>query len=104
MIARAACVRIQAMEIRLHATLRDVVKARSVVIESQRDQSVGDVLRALTGEYPALAPSIWHADGTLAGHVAVILDGRDIRHLNGVDTPLGEAEKIDVFPPVGGGL
>ena len=104
MIARAVCARIRRMEIRLHATLRDVVKARSVVIKSQRDQTVGAVLRALTDEHPALVPSIWEADGRLAGHVVVVLEGRDIRHLSGVDTPIGEAEKIDVFPPVGGGL
>ncbi len=91
------------MEIRLYATLRQIVGAKTVTVETQRGQTVGDALRALTKQHPKLTPSIWHDDGTLAGHVAVMLEGRDIRHLNGVNTPVGEAQHLDVFPPVGGG-
>lgn len=91
------------MEIRLYATLRQIVGTKSMTVETQRGQTVGDALRALTAQHPKLVPSIWNDDGALAGHVAVMLDGRDIRHLNGVDTPIGEAQHLDVFPPVGGG-
>ena len=91
------------MEIRLYATLRQITGAKTVTLETQRGQTVGDALRALTKRHPKLTPSIWHDDGTLAGHVAVMLDGRDIRHLKGVDTPLGASQHLDVFPPVGGG-
>ncbi len=91
------------MDIRLHAVLRRVVGASSTSVEARRDQTVGDVLRALVAAQPGLAPYIWDPDGTLAGHVAVVLEGRDIRHLDGLDTPLGDAEHLDLFPPVGGG-
>lgn len=91
------------MEIRLHATLRQIAGAASVSVALTEAHTAGDALRALVDRYPRLAESIWHADGTLAGHVAVVLDGRDIRHLNGIDTPLGAATRMDVFPPVGGG-
>jgi len=91
------------MEIRLYATLRQIARAKTVTVETQRGQTVGDALRALVAAHPRLSSSIWHDDGTLAGHVAVVLDGRDIRHLNGVDTPVGDAQHLDVFPPVGGG-
>ena len=91
------------MEIRLYATLRQTAGAKTISVEVQREQTVGEALRALVAAHPALAPYVWYADGALAGHVAVILDGRDIRHLNGVDTPIGDAQHLDVFPPVGGG-
>jgi len=91
------------VEIRLYAALRQIVGAKTVTVETQRGQTVGDALRALTKRHPKLTPSIWHDDGTLAGHVAVMLEGRDIRHLKGTDTLLGEAQHLDVFPPVGGG-
>ncbi|MBI3761914.1 MAG: MoaD/ThiS family protein [Chloroflexi bacterium] len=76
----------------MYATLRQSVGAKSVRLDNADLQTVGDALRALTARYPRLAPSIWHDDGTLAGHVAVVLDGRDIRHLDGLATPLGDAE------------
>jgi molybdopterin synthase sulfur carrier subunit len=91
------------MEIRLHATLRQTARTRAVVLETRRGATVGDALRALVASHPALGPSIFDDRGALVGHVAVVVDGRDIRHLNGVDTPLGAAEHLDVFPPVGGG-
>lgn len=92
-----------AMEIRLHATLRQIARMNAVTVETRRGQTVGDALRALVAQHPALKPSVFDDGGALVGHVAVVLDGRDIRHLSGVDTPLGAAEKLDVFPPVGGG-
>ena len=42
-------------------------------------------------------------DGSLAGSVAEIHKGRDIRHFDGVNTPLTNVDTLDVFPPVGGG-
>ena len=39
----------------------------------------------------------------MAGSVAEIHKGRDIRHFDGVNTPLTNVDTLDVFPPVGGG-
>lgn len=91
------------MDVRFHAILRRVVGASSTSVETRRGQTVGDALRALVATRPGLAPYVFDPDGTLAGHVAVILEGRDIRHLSGLETPLGDADHLDLFPPVGGG-
>jgi molybdopterin synthase sulfur carrier subunit len=91
------------MEIRLYATLRDIAGARTVSVRAGGAQTVGDVLRALVAEYPALRPSVLADDGQLVGHVAVMLEGRNVRFLEGLRTPLNGAEHLDIFPPVGGG-
>jgi molybdopterin synthase sulfur carrier subunit len=74
-----------------------------VEIPVQNEKTIGDLLRSLVQQYPKLDESIWYPNGSLAGHVAVILNGRDIRHLEGVDTPITDDDILDVFPPVGGG-
>ena len=38
----------------------------------------------------------------MAGSVAEIHTARDIRHFDGVKTPLNNEYTLDVFPPVGG--
>ncbi len=91
------------MQIRLYATLRQIAGTRELEIPVEVNQTVGDVLRTLVARYPRLEQAIWHPDGSLAGHVAVILNGRDIRHLSEVDTPVSDDSRLDVFPPVGGG-
>lgn len=92
------------MKIRLYATLRDKVGQKEVELPFATHQNVGDILHELVEYYPVLNENIWNADGSLAGYVVVILDGRDIRHLDGVNTPLLEDDWLDVFPPVGGGM
>ena len=91
------------MQVRLYATLRQIVGTKIVEVPVQTEKTVGDLLRSLVQQYPKLDESIWYPNGSLAGHVAVILNGRDIRHLEGVDTPLTDDDILDVFPPVGGG-
>jgi molybdopterin synthase sulfur carrier subunit len=91
------------MQIRLYATLRQIVGTKIVEVPVQTEKTVGDLLRSLVQQYPKLDESIWYPNGSLAGHVAVILNGRDIRHLKGVDTPITDDDILDVFPPVGGG-
>jgi molybdopterin synthase sulfur carrier subunit len=91
------------MEVRLYATLRDTAKTRTVDIPVQAGETVGDVLHRLVARYQRLDKAIWNADGSLAGHVAVVLNGRDVRHLDGVHTKISAEDHLDVFPPVGGG-
>jgi molybdopterin synthase sulfur carrier subunit len=91
------------LKIRFYATLRDKVGQKEVELPFATHQTVGDILHALVKRNPELNEDIWNADGSLAEHVVVILDGRDIRHLDGVNTPLSEDDWLDVFPPVGGG-
>ena len=91
------------VQVRLYATLRQIAGTREVEIPVEGQQAVGDVLRAVVERYPRLSEAIWNADGSLAGHVAVVLNGRDVRHLDGVDTPISDDDRLDVFPPVGGG-
>ena len=91
------------MQVRLYATLRQIVGTKIVEVPVNTEKTIGDVLRSLVRQYPELDESIWNPDKSLAGHVAVILNGRDIRHLEGVDTSITDDGILDVFPPVGGG-
>ncbi len=91
------------MQVRLYANLRQIAGTREVEIPVEGQQAVGDVLQALVERYPRLSEAIWNADGSLAGHVAVVLNGRDVRHLARVDTPLSDDDSLALFPPVVGG-
>ena len=92
------------MDVRFHATLRQAVGGRYVDVEWRDGLTVWGFVTQMVERYPALGPQLLDGEGKLARHVHVMVNGRDAPYLtNGLDTPLGERDKIDVFPPVGGG-
>lgn len=63
------------------------------------------LLHALSSRYgPAMREKLLAPGGESIGSDAIVLvNGRHIAHLNGVDTPLSEADTVAVFPLVAGG-
>ncbi len=90
------------MEVRLYATLRPIVGGRTAEVPDHC-ATIGDVLTALSADYPDLAPHLLDDEGAVRQYVAVMVDGRDIRHLDGLNTKVGAESGIDIFPPVAGG-
>lgn len=90
------------MEVRFYATLRQVVGARSLSLEPQ-GATVKDVLDQLIAEHPALAAHLLDEAGAVRPSVAIILNGRDIRHVGGVAASVQPDSQFDIFPPVAGG-
>jgi molybdopterin synthase sulfur carrier subunit len=92
------------MEIKVYATLRDVVGGSSVRFDEVSEMTVGQMLQTLCARFPALIPKL-HINGhDLHPAMHILVNGRDMRYLNGLDTVLTPADSIRIFPPVGGGL
>lgn len=90
------------MEVRFYATLRPVVGGRSASVPDACG-TIGEALIRLVRGYPALKEKLLEDDGTVRPHVVVMVDGRDIRHLDGLATSLAGADGVDIFPPIAGG-
>ncbi|OYR79524.1 molybdopterin synthase sulfur carrier subunit, partial [Halorubrum ezzemoulense] len=41
--------------------------------------------------------------GALAPQINVLKNGREVLHLDGLDTPMADGDRLSVFPPVAGG-
>jgi molybdopterin synthase sulfur carrier subunit len=95
------------MRVRVYASLRDLLGTSSIDMPLETPQggvsTVGQVLERLTARYPALDEKLWGADHNLAGYITVLLNGRSIAYLQGVDTSVADDDVIALFPPVGGG-
>lgn len=90
------------MEIRFYATLRPLVGGRSVELDNP-PATVLAVIERLLVDYPGLDGKILDDAGEVRRFVAVMLNGRDIRHLDGLQTPIPPQSDMDIFPPVAGG-
>jgi len=72
---------------------------------STRRRFIRDSLaRAARERFPGLRPHLFNEDGTLHHSTHILLDGRDFIYTEQKEkTPINKAERIDIFPPVGGG-
>jgi MoaD family protein len=92
------------VNVRFHATLRQAVGGRHVVVDWQEGLTIWGFVTQMIERYPPLGPQLLDADGKLARHVHVMVNGRDAPYLpDAMETVLRETDAIDVFPPVGGG-
>jgi molybdopterin synthase sulfur carrier subunit len=89
------------MRVKIFSTLRQVVGAKEVEVETA--DTVRDMLEQLTAEYPSLRERILDDDGNLQSSINLLVNGRSIRYLDGLNTTLKESDQIALFPPVGGG-
>jgi sulfur-carrier protein len=64
--------------------------------------TVGDVLRALVADNPALAERLLE-DGKVRGYVNVFVDDEDIRYLDGEATVVPAGAEVAIMPAVAGG-
>jgi sulfur-carrier protein len=64
--------------------------------------SVGDVLRALAAAHPGTEAQLF-SNGELNRYVNVYLNDEDVRVLDGLDTPVGDADTLVILPAMAGG-
>jgi sulfur-carrier protein len=91
------------MDVRFYATLRTVVGGKLVAFDLADGITVHGLLDAVCERFPALKPLVWTPDGQLGDYIKVFVNGREIRHLQLLETPVPAGAEVDIFPPVAGG-
>jgi molybdopterin synthase sulfur carrier subunit len=65
--------------------------------------NVGEVLGALAEQHPDTRYQLFAEDGSLNRYVNVYLNDEDVRVLQGLDTPVEEADTLVILPAMAGG-
>ncbi len=82
------------IRIRIPSTLRRYAGGRSEVLA--RGATVGEALASLYGTYGAIMDWLADGKGGLNGLARVLLDGRDIRTLAGLASPVQGGEVLSI--------
>lgn len=94
------------IKIKLFANLREAAGTSELLLSGDRAL---DVLLSLTEKYPLLKDLIFEKSEEnneipiLCGSINVLINGNNIRHLEGLETLLSDADEVAVLPPISGG-
>jgi molybdopterin synthase sulfur carrier subunit len=88
--------------VKLFASFQEITGTNRVFLESD---NVRDMLNQLVELYPAMESEVFSSPDRreLRRNVKVMINGRNIEFIDGLDTGLRGTDRIAVFPPVGGG-
>lgn len=87
----------------LYSTLRDAVGAKEITIPFQDVHTVRDMIRVIGTMNPILSAKILNEAGELSGLVHIMVQGRNIMWLQGLDTVVSDKDEIVLLPPSAGG-
>jgi molybdopterin synthase sulfur carrier subunit len=89
--------------VKLLATLRTVAGAKEISVPVGADATVRDLLQSINRVNPALGARILEDDGQLKNGFQLVVGGRHVDLLQGLDTPVADADNLMLIPPVSGG-
>lgn len=92
------------VQIKLFASFRQPGLPDRFTVSISPDATVMDALELVFADRPSLRDEVM-APGRreLQPHVNIMLKGRLIRDLQGLDTPVADGDTLSLFPPVAGG-
>lgn len=92
------------VQVKVYATLRPIVGGAVVPLKRTGPGStVRELVAEMVSSWPDLRPEMVDEQGNLLQRIQIMVNGRNIHYLQGLDTVLAETSSVAVFPPVGGG-
>lgn len=89
--------------LKLFSTLRDLAGARQLEVPFEDGQTVRQLITSISDLNPELGREIVNDKGELTGLVHILVHGRHIQWLDGLDTRIRERDIITLIPPSAGG-
>ena len=87
--------------VRIPTPLRKLTQGKEEV--SAQGKSVADLIADLEKNYPGLKERLCDDKGQVRRFVNIFVKDEDIRFLQNLETPVGEADEVSIVPAIAGG-
>lgn len=92
------------MKVNFYATLRPIVGQKTVELTLPKGTTAIQLVRIFVSDYPALRRELLDQNEQFLPHMKFFINGREAVYLpDKLDTVIQPNDKVDIFPPVGGG-
>ena len=90
------------MRVKFFAYLRDYTGCPEVDLPTPA--TIGELARVLSEKYgPKIRDKMLGPEGELGAEIIIMINGRHVIHLGGIDAPLKDDDTVQIFPMVAGG-
>lgn len=87
-------------KVKFFATFREVTQEKETEVEAR---NIEEVLHKLVNKYGKKFEKLVFESGKLRAYTKILVNGRNIEHLDKLKTRLKNDDIVAIFPPVGGG-
>jgi len=91
------------LKIKFFSLIKFDLKKDEVDYQLSESESIKEIIKLLDQEFDNYFSRKLLENGELKSGTIVLLNGRNIRHLQGLDTLVENKDEITIFPPSGGG-
>lgn len=92
------------MKVNFYATLRDIVGKKEVRVDLPSNTTALQFVEMVIDQYPDLRRELLDEDNQFHSHMKLFINGREAVYLEDqFETVLKPDDKVDIFPPTGGG-
>ncbi len=90
--------------VKFFTTLREIVGKKEELLEFSKPITVDAMLKQLSKRYGKdFDDYMFDELGDVRGHLQVLINGRSVSTMQGLNTQLKDADQMAILPPVGGG-
>jgi molybdopterin synthase sulfur carrier subunit len=92
------------MKVNFYATLRPIVGQKTVELRLPEGTTAIQLVLMFVKDYPAMHGELLDKNEQFLPHMKFFINGREALYLpDKMDTIIQPEDKVDIFPPVGGG-
>lgn len=92
------------MNVNFYATLRSIVGQKTIQVEIPPGTTARQLIDLVVTDYPDLRPELLDENGNFQNHMKMFVNGREVVYLEAdFSYVMKPTDKVDIFPPVGGG-
>jgi molybdopterin synthase sulfur carrier subunit len=92
------------MKVNFYASLRQVAGQKSIELPISNGITVRGLVSEIIKTLPLMERELLNDNGELYEHIHIVVNGRDVRYLEGgLDREITPDDQVSVFPAVSGG-
>lgn len=89
--------------VKFYATIKNVTKTSEAFVEMEKG-TIGDIMNILADKYGKdFREIVLDKNGGISKNIKMLLNGKYIDYIDGLNSPVGDGDAIYLFPAIGGG-